>query len=298
MNVIEIEGLSKQYDNGVVGLESVRLSVPKGDIFGYLGPNGSGKTTTVRLLNGTLKPSSGRFSVLGLNSGEKGEAEQLRSRTATFSESARMYEQLTAYENLVFFARLYDLGKEQYEERISTLLREMGLWEKRDLQLGSYSTGMRKRIGLIRTMLHRPEIIFLDEPTSGLDPENSRQVLTLIRKLAKEEGTTIFMCTHNMPQAEIICDSFGFLKSGRLVKSGKKEELLSSFSEDIRVRIKTDEGIEELTLGSEDEIDAAVRAAIEKGRKIYEVVQDLPSLEEIYFHYVGDGERGAGDEQA
>jgi ABC-2 type transport system ATP-binding protein len=284
---IETNSLSKQYDNGVIGLESAGFAVVKGEIFGYLGPNGSGKTTTVRLLNGTLKPSGGTFSVLGLKGENPREAEEMRSRTATLAENARMYEQLTALENLRFFASIYDLEKTASEKRIRALLGEMGLWEKRDIKLGSFSTGMKKRIHLVRTMLHKPEIIFLDEPTSGLDPESSRHVLALVRRLAKEEGTTIFMCTHNIPQAETICDSFGFLKNGRMIQSGKKEALFAAFPKSLQVRITTDAGTETEAVGSEDEIAARVRGLIHEGRSIYEVLQLRPTLEELYFHYLG-----------
>ncbi len=287
MHAIEITELSKIYDNGVVGLKSVSLTIPRGEIFGYLGPNGSGKTTTVRLLNGTLKPTSGRFSVLGLVNGNGKDAVEIRRRTATLSESAHMYEQLSAKENLSFFARVYDLDKKLSERRIKDLLQEMNLWERRDEKLGSFSTGMKKRIHLIRTMLHEPEILFLDEPTAGLDPESARHVLSLVRGLAKDRKTTIFMCTHNIPQAEFVCDSFGFLKSGKLVTAGKKAQLLSAAWEKQTVRIKTDTGIETIQVTHEEEINAMVRSFIENGRKIYEVIQDRPSLEELYFHYVG-----------
>lgn len=287
MNAIEIEGLSKTYDNGVVGLESVRLSIRRGEVFGYLGPNGSGKTTTVRLLNGTLRPSSGSFSVLGLKGDNESDTVAIRSKTATLSESANMYEQLSAWDNLMFFSKIYDIPSKESGKRAEILLREMDLWEKKDLKLGSFSTGMKKRIHLIRTMLHRPEIIFLDEPTSGLDPESSKHVLSLVRKLAKEEGTTIFMCTHNIPQAEGICDSFGFLKQGKLITSGGKETLLQSIRKKLTVRIKTGDGIETIEVGDEEEIHHAVHSRIDRGMRIYEVVQLRPSLEEMYFHYIG-----------
>ena len=292
MNVIELQNLTKQFNKGVYALRGVSLQVKQGEIFGYLGPNGSGKTTTVRLLNGTLEPSAGSFTVLKQSGTDGAEAaQQIRSRTATLAENACMYEQLTLLDNLLFFAAMYSVPKAKTDGRIRTLLNRMDLWDRRNDKLGVFSTGMKKKAAIIRTLLHEPEIIFFDEPTAGLDPESAGEVLSLIRELATSEGRTVFMCTHNLPQAETVCTSFGLLNKGKLVSYGTKEELAASVSEGVTVWLRTDRGSRKVVVDSEDRIHGLVQDEIQAGRRIYEVRQEKPGLEEIYFTYLG-GEKG------
>lgn len=210
MTVVQTHGLSKRFENGVQAVKDLELTIHGGEVFGFLGPNGAGKTTTVRLLNGTLAPTAGSVEVLGAAPDDA----LVRSRTSTLAELARMYENLTLRQNLLFFARMYELTAEETDRRIREQLQRMGLWEKRGRKLGTFSTGMRQKAALARTLLHSPEIVFLDEPTAGLDPEASRRVVGLIRELAVEHGITVFLCTHNLPQAEGICDRFGFISEG------------------------------------------------------------------------------------
>jgi ABC-2 type transport system ATP-binding protein len=286
MAVIETKNLSKTYPGGTVGLEDLSITVEEGEVFGFLGPNGAGKTTTVRLLNGTLTPTGGKALVLG---GETG-GEEVRGRTATLAERARMYDHLTARENLRFFASLYDIPSETAVSRIEELLERMDLSSAGDAKLGTYSTGMRKRLHLIRTLINDPDILFLDEPTSGLDPESARDVNRLIRSLAKERGTTVFLCTHNLFLAEEICDAFGFIKEGALIVSGTKESLIESALEDRNVEITTDSGLERYSISSREDISRKVEELVREGRRIYEVREPRPSLEEVYFRYLGKGE--------
>jgi ABC-2 type transport system ATP-binding protein len=280
--VIRLEGLTKYYgkERGVVGLD---LEVYPGEVLGYLGPNGAGKTTTIRLLNGTLTPSAGTSRILGLESRE----EEVRRRTSTLAEEARMYEHMSVLENLRFFAAMYDMPPSEAQPRIRTLLERMRLWDRRELKLGSFSTGMKKRVYLCRTLLHRPEIVFLDEPTSGLDPEAAMQVTDLIRNLAAEHGTTIFLCTHNLFLAERICGFFGFIRGGVLVAVGSREELIRANTETPRVEIRTDRGTERFNYGTEADIDGLVRRVQEQGRRIVEVRPLRPTLEEVYFRTIG-----------
>jgi len=288
MTVVEARGLCKTFDNGVRAVRDLDLSVRRGEIFGFLGPNGAGKTTTVRLLNGTLTPSAGVSIVLGLASSD----DRIRKRTSTLAELARMYENLSLRQNLLFFARMYDLPAEQADRRIRRQLERMGLWEKRDLKLGSFSTGMRKKAALARTLLHSPEVVFLDEPTGGLDPEAARQVVTLIRELAEEEKVTVFMCTHDLTLAEGICDTFGFIAEGRLLSVGSGEELIDATWKERKVRIRTLDRTHIVPFEKEEEIDALIRRVMDCGERVVEVRNDRPSLEEIYFQTVGR-DRGA-----
>jgi ABC-2 type transport system ATP-binding protein len=286
MQAIQTDRLTKVFPGGITAVEDVTLQVEQGQIFGFLGPNGAGKTTTLRLLNGTLLPSSGSSSVLGRDSRE----EEVRSRTATLAEEAKMYEYMSVLQNLRFFARMYDLSAVDAEERIRELLERMRLWEKRGAKLGSFSTGMKKRIYLARTLLHRPEILFLDEPTSGLDPEAAGRVTDLIRTLAREQGVSVFLCTHNLVLAERICDIFALLREGKLRAMGSKEQLLESTLEEKRVRIRTVKTTSEHPFTREDEIDRIIRKLQGNGEKIVEVRILRPSLEDVYFRTVGRSE--------
>ncbi len=280
MRAIETSELGKVYENGVLALQDVTLSVDKGEIFGFLGPNGAGKSTTVRLLNGALDPSAGEALVLGRPAGD----EQVRRRTATMGEAARMYDSLTIEENLLFFARLYDVPCP--ESRITELLERMKLGGKRGLKLGTFSTGMRQRVQLARVLLHRPDILFLDEPTSGLDPESSREVTSLIRELAVENGTTVFLCTHNLPMAEEICDRFGFLHAGRLVRSGSRTELLEASGKTDNLLVRTEEGDIRLPLDGNGSANALLRSLLDQGRTIIEAVRERPRLADLYFSFI------------
>jgi ABC-2 type transport system ATP-binding protein len=282
---IETRGLHKTFENGVQALNDLNLIIPRGDIFGFLGPNGAGKTTTVRLLNGMLAPTKGESYVLGIPSAD----DQVRRRSSTLAELAQMYENMTVYQNLLFYARMYDLPASEAESRIRELLQRMELWDKRDLKLGSFSTGMRKKAALARTLLHSPELLFLDEPAGGLDPEASRQVVSLISRLAREDGITVFLCTHNLPLAESICDGFGFLSQGRLVRMGTKEELIDSLWKDREIRIRTAGKLFRFSFQRDEEINPLIRRVMDQGEMIVEVTSNRPSLEDIYFKTVGGG---------
>jgi ABC-2 type transport system ATP-binding protein len=283
---IDTRGLHKTFENGVQAVKDLSLKVHQGDVFGFLGPNGAGKTTTVRLLNGMLSPTRGESYVLGIPSGD----EQVRRRTSTLAELAQMYENMSVYQNLLFYSRMYDLPASEAESRINQLLQRMDLWEKRDLKLGSFSTGMRKKAALARTLLHSPELLFLDEPTGGLDPEASRQVVGLISRLAREDGMTVFLCTHNLPLAESVCSCFGFLSHGRLIRMGTKEELIDSVWKQREIRIRTTGKLHRFPIQKDEEINRLVRRVMDQGEKIVEVVSNRPSLEDIYFDTVGGGE--------
>jgi ABC-2 type transport system ATP-binding protein len=283
VKAIETVGLGKTYDNGVRALHDLSFSVEAGKIFGLLGPNGAGKSTTVRLLNGTLAPTEGQSMVLGRES----RTQDLRTETATVAELAQMYEHMTVAENLRFFAVLYEITPADAVRRIEELLGRLHLQDRRDDKLGSLSTGLKKRVHLVRALLHRPRIVFFDEPTSGLDPESAREVVELIETMAREEGTTVLLCTHNLPLAEGICDEFGFLAEGRLVRYGSKSELLESVMPERRVRLMTDAGEELYSYTEPGEVNRLVQMAIDGGRIIREVRQVVPSLEDAYFHYVG-----------
>ena len=233
--VIASENVIKSFAGRRV-LDSLDFVVPKGQIVGLLGPNGSGKTTTVRLLNGVLAPDSGRIKVAGYDPQTRGD--EIRKRSGVLTESAGLYRNLSGSENLNFFAALYDVP--QPNERINKLLNDFGLDSAKDRKVGTYSTGMKKRLGIAKALLHSPEILFLDEPTTGLDPEGTRDLLEYIARLNREHGVTILLCTHLLQQVQDLCHRFIFLSNGRVLEQGGLAEIEAKYLVEIRLNVETD----------------------------------------------------------
>jgi ABC-2 type transport system ATP-binding protein len=207
----------------VLALDGVSLEVPKGIIFGFLGPNGAGKTTTIRLLLGLLEPTSGRAEVLGLDT--RTHAEEVRRRTGALLEHPGLYERLSAEANLDFHARARRLPASERRARIRELLERLGLWERRREPVGRWSRGMRQKLAVARALLHRPPLVFLDEPTAGLDPVAAAALRDDLARLAAHEGTTVFLTTHNLAEAEKLCARIAVIRRGRVVAVGRPEEL-------------------------------------------------------------------------
>jgi ABC-2 type transport system ATP-binding protein len=204
-------------------VDSLSIEVPRGIIFGFLGPNGAGKTTTINLLLGLLEPTSGHAEVLGLDPWQRGDA--VRARTGAVLEHTGVYEALTAEDNLEFYARAWHVPPGERRERIQELLSAMGLWERRRDKAGTWSRGMQQRLALARALLHRPTLAFLDEPTAGLDVLAATAVRDDLAELAGRDGTTIFLTTHNMAEAERLCGLVAVIRAGRLVAMGSPAEL-------------------------------------------------------------------------
>ena len=184
------------------------LNIEKGEVFGFLGPNGAGKTTTVRMLTSLIGPTSGEAWVNGFEVGK--EDQEIRRSVGVLTENPGLYERLSAFKNLSIYANLYEVEKP--EQQVEKYLHMLGLWSRRDDPAGSFSKGMRQKLAIARTLLHEPEVLFLDEPTSGLDPEAARLVRLFINELS-DQGRTIFMCTHNLIEADRLCDRIGIFKS-------------------------------------------------------------------------------------
>lgn len=233
--VIAVEDVTKSFAGRRV-LDGLGFTVPRGEIVGLLGPNGSGKTTTVRLLNGVIAPDSGRIKVAGYDPQNQGD--EIRKRSGVLTESAGLYRNLSGLENLNFFAGLYRVP--QPKERINKLLNDFGLDSAKDRKVGTYSTGMRKRLGIAKTLLHSPEILFLDEPTTGLDPEGTRDLLEYIARLNREQGVTILLCTHLLQQVQDLCHRFIFLGNGRVLEQGSLAEIEAKYLVEIRLNVETD----------------------------------------------------------
>jgi ABC-2 type transport system ATP-binding protein len=208
--MIHTENLTKKIRN-VLAVENLSLDIKEGEEFGFLGPNGAGKTTTVRMLASLIGPTSGTATVAGFPVGKHDI--EIRRNVGLLTETPGMYDNLSAETNLPIFAELYEV--KDISGQVGKYLKMLGLWERRSDAAGAFSKGMKQKLAIARALLHEPCLLFLDEPTSGLDPEASHLVREFISEL-KREGRTIFLCTHNLDEADRLCDRLGILKT-RLV---------------------------------------------------------------------------------
>lgn len=301
--VIVTSNLTRRFGD-MIAVNSLNFEVNHGEIFGLLGHNGAGKTTTVRLLNGVLTPSGGRAIVLGLDPTTQGR--ELRQQTGVLTETPSLYERLTARQNLAIFGALYGVPEAELPRRVDELLERFELSGRAGDKVGSFSKGMKQRLALARALLHDPQLLFLDEPTAGLDPEAARQVTQLIEQLSHEKGRTVFLCTHNLDEAQRLCDQVAVMNQGRLVAIGTLAELARTLWRglwvDIECRIplagtvaddlRELDGVNEVRMDAtclavqveRDELVPTVVATLaSQGAQIMRVNPRQPTLEDIYF---------------
>lgn len=214
--MISTENLTKKFDT-TMAVEGLTLEVREGEVFGFLGPNGAGKTTTVRMLTCLIAPTAGMAVVNGHRVGEMDV--HIRRTVGVLTETPGLYDTLSAEYNLRIYANLYEVGDPQGQ--VEKYLRMLGLWERRFDQAATFSKGMKQKLAIARALLHEPRVLFLDEPTAGLDPESARLVRDFIAELSKQ-GRTIFMCTHNLDEADRLCDRIGVFKTRLLVVDSPK----------------------------------------------------------------------------
>jgi ABC-2 type transport system ATP-binding protein len=219
---IETERLTRDFGQ-VRAVDDLTMQVPRGSVFGFLGPNGAGKTTTIRLLMGLLEPTAGRADVLGFDIHK--DADRIRTSSGALLEHSGLYERLSAEDNLKFYGRIWHLNADVLNLRIEEVLQHLGLWQRRKESVGTWSRGMRQKLAVARALLHRPELIFMDEPTAGLDPVSAASLREDLALLAQQEGVTIFLTTHNLDEAEKLCDLVGVIREGKIVAIGKPDEL-------------------------------------------------------------------------
>lgn len=232
--IIEVNCIHKSFSSQKA-IDNLSFTVKRGEIVGFLGPNGSGKTTTIRLLNGVITADSGEIRIWGLDPISSGE--EIRRRSGVMTESAGLYRNMSGIDNLRFFAGLYGLKKP--ESRIRELLNDFGLWEMKDKKAGVYSSGMKKRLGIAKALLHSPELLFLDEPTTGLDPEGTRDLLRYIEELNRRQQVTVFLCTHLLKQVERLCHKYIFIASGQILESGTFVEIETRFPGVVHLKVET-----------------------------------------------------------
>lgn len=234
--------LSRSFD-GAPAVEDLSLEIPEGSLFTLLGPNGAGKTTTVRLLLGLIGADRGSAVVAGYEVGRDPQTNRMiRAAAGLLTETPGFYDRLTAWANLVFFARLYEIPEATLTERIERYLRQMDLWERREDPVGSFSKGMKQKLAIIRAVFHEPKVIFLDEPTAGLDPEASLMVRDMIARL-KTQGRTIVMCTHNLDEAERLSDLVGIINR-RLLVCAPLVELQQMSAAEVEIELDNHEDID------------------------------------------------------
>lgn len=209
--MIETENLTKQFGS-LTAVDRLSLKVSEGEVFGFLGPNGAGKTTTVRMLTSLIGPTSGTASVNGHQVGV--DDTEIRRSVGILTETPGMYDNLSAEFNLEIYAHLYEV--KDIRGQVEKYLRMLGLWDRRGDEAGTFSKGMKQKLAIARALLHEPRLLFLDEPTAALDPESARLVRDFISEL-REQGRTIFLCTHNLDEADRLCDRIGVFKSRLLV---------------------------------------------------------------------------------
>lgn len=233
--VIETKDLTKVFPPDIIAVNRISLNIKEGEIFSFLGPNGAGKTTTVRLLTTLLRPTSGFATVYGHDIQEN--PLELRKNIGILTDRPNLYLRLSAKRNLLFFAKMYGLTHEEATSRINDLAKHFGLVERLDSPVGSYSKGMKQKLGILRAMIHSPPIMFLDEPTAGLDPLAQSSVREMIQQAAKLD-TTIFMTTHNLPEAELLANRIGVIDKGKMLIIGSTSELRSKVSKSKKLIVK------------------------------------------------------------
>ena len=309
---IETNNLTKRF-GALTAVDSLSLQVPRGSVFGFLGPNGSGKTTTVRLLLGLLEPDAGSGRVLGNDIATHDAV--IRTVSGALLEHNGLYERLSAEKNLDYYANIYHLPPAQKQTRIRELLESVDLWERRKEEVGKWSRGMKQKLAIIRALIHRPKVLFLDEPTAGLDPLASIALRDELKALVEREGVTVFLNTHNLAEAEKLCDLVGVIHKGRLLQVGTPAELgqiggsasvmiagegftpalvqaVARLPEIIQVQAKN--GSLQLTLSSpQTRIHQAITLMVEHGAQIEEVVREKSSLEKVFVQLVENGESHA-----
>jgi len=207
----------------VRAIDDLSLEVPCGTVFGFLGPNGAGKTTTIQILLGLLDPGHGAASVLGFDT--RTESHEIRARTGSLLEHTGLYEQMTAAENLEFYGRVWLLSEVDRSTRAEELLSRFGLWKRRDDRVGTWSRGMKQKLALARALIAKPQLLFLDEPTAGLDVMAATEIRENLVETVAECGATVFLTTHNMTEAERICERVAIVREGHLLATGTPESL-------------------------------------------------------------------------
>ena len=270
--MINVKNVTKKF-NQKVALEEISFEVKKGEIFGFLGPSGSGKTTMIKILTGQLNADSGQTELLGKVSEKLTPADL--EQIGLVSDTSGFYEKLSLYKNLQAYAKLY--GKPN--ARVDEVLKQVDLYDSKNLAAEKLSTGMKQRMFLARALINKPQVLFLDEPTSGLDPTTSKKIHELLLEL-KEAGTTIFLTTHDMNEATLLCDRLSLLNRGHLIEYGTPASIIQKYNHEKKVQLTfADETHTQITFEELGRTDLAQVVAIHSCE---------PTLEEIFIQLTGE----------
>lgn len=270
--VIKADNLGKSFGS-FKAISSLTFEVNKGEILGFLGPSGSGKTTTINILTGQLTPDQGQSSILGKSSTNLNEEDL--ANIGLITENSGYYEKLSLYDNLLFFAKLYDVPQGDLDD----LMKRVGLYDRRKTLAEKLSTGMKQRMLLVRAIINKPQVLFMDEPTSGLDPSTSQSIHELIKEL-QSEGTTIFLTTHDMHEATILCDKIVLLNKGQIVEAGTPSDLIQKYNTAKRVKITYQSGEENYLSFSE-------LGQVSQTDDILTIHSCEPTLEDVFIQLTG-----------
>lgn len=269
--IIEVNNLCKNFDK-YRALDKVTFSVKEGEIFGFLGPSGAGKTTTIKILIGTLTQDSGVVSTLGID--PKNFSSKERGAIGIVTDDTGFYEKMTLYDNLILYSKLY----KQPISEVDEMLELVGLYDFRNMTAQKLSTGMKQRMLLLRALINHPKLLFLDEPTSGLDPVTSKIIHELLIKL-KNEGTTIFLTTHDMNEATLLCDRISLMNNGKLIESGTIKSLVAKYNTNKTVKVVYE--------NSESCFDISEITGLINISKITSIHSCEPTLEDIFLKITG-----------
>jgi ABC-2 type transport system ATP-binding protein len=304
MSMIEVKNLTRKFGE-ITAVDNLTFQVAEGEVFGLLGPNGAGKTTTIRMLCCLISKTSGEAQIAGYHIGNEADSLAIRKLIGLVPDNIGLYEELSAYENLDYYGKLYECPDGERKEKIQYFLEMMDLWDKKDQSISDFSKGMKQKVAIARALIHDPKLLFFDEPTTNLDPESSRVVRDFILKL-KKEGKTIFINTHNLDEAQRICDRIGILKT-KLLTVNTPEQLektvwgtrtmiqVEQITDQILAAVRTlnpkDLSVEEnriiLVLADpQKENPDFVQEIVAAGGRIQYVTQLNPGLEETYLKVI------------
>lgn len=279
MQVIQIKDVCKAFDQRQV-LNNISLSVEEGEIFGLLGPSGAGKTTLIKMLIGLLSATSGNIAILGKELDKK--IDESFPSFGMVLDNDGLYDRLNCYDNLELYARIYSISNRK--KVINDLLEKVGLIESSKKSVSNLSKGMRQRLSFARAILHSPKIVFLDEPTSGLDPATTLQIHSMMKTL-KESGTTIFLTTYNMNEAQKMCDHLALLNEGNIVEEGTPEDICLHHRKKCEVNIEMTNG-EKYMVDSHDLL-TVLQTVLDTNNKIRSIHSNEPNLEEVFIELTG-----------
>ncbi len=317
--IIEVKNLTKNFGE-FTAVDDISFDVKKGEIFGLLGPNGAGKSTTLRVLSTLSRPSKGTATIGGYDT-VKNDTE-VRKLIGIVSEKMIIYNRLTAKENLWFFGSLFNIPKETLSKRIDDLLELVNLTKWKDAQVGTFSTGMRQRMNVVRALLNMPQVLFLDEPTLGLDPQSSVEIRDFVKKLNQENGTTVIITTHMMVDADLLCDRIAIVDHGKIIALDTSTNLkkiisggdtmiikleVANLTPDLLSAVKTLKCIDAVTqenstrvhliVHGEEAFDSIVDTVRERNGKITSMENLQPTLEDVFLHITGHEVRDSADQK-